>query len=96
MSNALTTQTKSLLDKMLLFNIKLVTHAIVGRIKDRLNELVSLYIFYISACTKKNHIRCENTITPWLYAEVVDEVLLKGMKKSVYTSRKKKQKKSTE
>lgn len=53
MSNALTTQTKSLLDKMLLFNIKLVTHAIVGRIKDRLNGLVSLYIFYSSACTKK-------------------------------------------
>lgn len=55
MSNALTTQAKSLLDKMLLFNIKLVTHAIVGRIKDRLNGLVSLYIFYGSACTKKSN-----------------------------------------
>ncbi|KAG1463953.1 hypothetical protein G6F55_002084 [Rhizopus delemar] len=50
MSNALTTQAKSLLDKMLLFNIKLVTHAIVGRIKDRLNGLMREYNYTMVVC----------------------------------------------
>ncbi|KAG2231480.1 hypothetical protein BDF21DRAFT_361962 [Thamnidium elegans] len=38
-SDALTTEAKKLLGQMMLFNIKLVTHAMVGRIKDALKSL---------------------------------------------------------
>lgn len=41
MSGALITEAKKLLGQMMLFNIKLVTHAMVGRIKDALKSLVS-------------------------------------------------------
>ncbi|KAI9280087.1 hypothetical protein BY458DRAFT_470377 [Sporodiniella umbellata] len=40
-SMAVTTKAKEVMGKMMLFNVKLVTHAMMGRVKDKLNTLVS-------------------------------------------------------
>ncbi|CAO3694449.1 unnamed protein product [Rhizopus stolonifer] len=50
LSNAITNRAKELLNKMMLFNVKLVTHALVGRVKDNLNKLMREYIYTMIIC----------------------------------------------
>ncbi|CAO0803117.1 unnamed protein product [Mucor circinelloides] len=49
-SDALTTEAKKLLGQMMLFNIKLVTHAMIGRVKDVLKSLTREHNYTMLVC----------------------------------------------
>ncbi|KAI8981493.1 hypothetical protein BDB01DRAFT_794312 [Pilobolus umbonatus] len=52
-SDELEAQSKQLLNQMMLFNIKLVTHVIVGRIKDALRSLTREHDYTMLVCGSK-------------------------------------------
>ncbi|GAN11105.1 hypothetical protein MAM1_0473d10662 [Mucor ambiguus] len=49
-SDALTAEAKKLLGQMMLFNIKLVTHAMIGRVKDVLKSLTREHSYTMLVC----------------------------------------------